>query len=260
MTCQPRGDPQKAVRAIYRKLSRAWGPQHWWPAETPFEVIVGAILTQNTSWKNVERAMASLRAAGRLSLEGIRDIAVTDLEQLVRSSGYYRQKADRLKRFVAFLDDRYGGSLENMFATSTAELRAQLLSLKGIGHETADAILVYAGNHEIFVVDAYARRILHRHGVIEGSADYDEIRSLVEGALSTKKPAEAEAVNLDFPETIVIHQPSAMSTALRSPRSQIYNEMHGLFVQVGKHYCEKLEPRCRHCPLRDLLPESGPRL
>ena len=151
---------------MYRKLSRAWGRQHWWPAETPFEVIVGAILTQNTSWTNVERALASLRAARRLSVAGIREAPLPKLEELIRSSGYFRQKARRLKNFVAFLDARYGGSLERMFATPTKQLRAELLELNGIGPETADSILLYAGNHAIFVVDAYTRRILERHEAV----------------------------------------------------------------------------------------------
>ncbi len=176
------------MRAMYRKLSRAWGRQHWWPAETPFEVIVGAILTQNTSWTNVERALASLRAAGTLNVAGIRALSLPKLQRLIRSSGYFRQKARRLKNFVAFLDARYGGSLERMFATPTAQLRAELLALNGIGPETADSILLYAGNHPIFVVDAYTRRILERHEVVSSGAKYDEIRGLVERALQHEKP------------------------------------------------------------------------
>ncbi len=180
--------PEATVRAIYRKLARAWGRQHWWPAETAFEVIVGAILTQNTAWTNVERALASLRAAGRLSVAGIREVPLPRLEQLIRSSGYFRQKARRLKHFVAFLDDRYGGSLERMFAVPTEHLRTELLELKGIGPETADSILLYAGNREIFVVDAYTRRILQRHEAVSAGAKYEEIRSLVEQALLHEKP------------------------------------------------------------------------
>ncbi len=176
--------PQAMVRKIYRKLSHSWGPQHWWPAETAFEVIAGAILTQNTSWTNVERALGESspgRSYSAWKVSG--QLAFPELEQLVRSSGYYRQKADRLKRFVSFLDERYGGSLEKMFATPTETLRAELLSLKGVGHETADSILLYAANHEIFVVDAYTRRILLRHGAITDSAKYDDVRLLVEAAL-----------------------------------------------------------------------------
>ena len=195
------------VRAIHRKLTRAWGPQHWWPAETPFEVIVGAILGQNTSWTNVERALASLRSANSLTIDAIRALPIAKLEQLVRSSGYYRQKAQRLKTFVSFIDERYNGSLEQMLAAPTGELRSQLLSLKGVGHETADAILLYAGNHEIFVVDAYARRILERHAAVDNSASYDDVRVLVERALRRHSPIAIQAeqarspTHLDCPPT-----------------------------------------------------------
>ena len=238
------------VRAIYRKLSRSWGPQHWWPAESAFEVIVGAILTQNTSWKNVERALASLRSAGALSPDATRALSLSELEPLVRSSGYYRQKAARLKNFVSFLDENYGGSLERMFAAPTGQLRAELLALKGVGPETADAILLYAAHHEVFVVDAYARRILERHAAIASTAKYDEIRLLVEGALRRERMATTARAS-DRP---LAQEPSRMSTAERSQLAQVYNEMHGLLVQAGKHYCFKLEPNCRQCPLRRLLP------
>ena len=244
--------PEATVRAMYRKLVRAWGRQHWWPAETRFEVIVGAILTQNTSWTNVERALASLRAAGKLSVAGIRQVPLPKLEQLVRSSGYFRQKAQRLKNFVAFLDARYDGSLQRMFATPTEQLRDELLALNGIGPETADSILLYAGNHSIFVVDTYTRRILERHGAVSATAKYDEIRSLVERALLREPPLPLPnaLVKLKRPE---VHPPSAMSTADRTPLTQVYNEMHGLFVQVGKHYCQKREAKCEGCPLGSML-------
>ncbi len=241
------------VRAIYRRLARSWGPQHWWPAETPFEVIVGAILGQNTSWTNVERALHSLRSADSLHIGAIRVLPIAQLEQLVRSSGYYRQKAQRLKSFVNFVDERYGGSLERMFATPTHQLRHQLLSLKGIGHETADAILLYAGNHEIFVVDAYARRILERHAAIDNSAKYDDVRDLVERALRRQIPGQPTATVL--PAKLTVHQPSVMSAASRTPTAQVCNEMHGLLVQIGKHYCHKQEPDCEQCPLQSLLPD-----
>lgn len=239
---------------MFRKLARAWGQQHWWPAETPFEVISGAILTQNTSWNNVERALTNLREAGALSLAGIREVPLEKLQALVRSSGYYRQKAERLKSFVAFVDAKHCGSLEQMFATPTSELRTQLLALKGIGPETADAILLYAGNHEVFVVDTYARRILERHAALEPLAKYDDVRSLVEGALQNQRPFPPEfstAANSGRPQ---IHSASAMSQRERSPLSQVFNEMHGLLVQVGKHYCHKQAPDCDACPLRSLLP------
>jgi endonuclease-3 related protein len=242
------------VRALYRTLARSWGPQHWWPAETPFEVIVGAILTQNTSWKNVERAMASLRSAGALSVAAIGAVPLPELQELVRSSGYYRQKAQRLKDFVNFIAANHGGSVEAMLATPTAQLRAELLSLKGIGEETADSILLYAGNHEIFVVDAYTRRILERHEVVGAKAKYDQIRVLVERALRRIKPSNREPQKCRPPRQVQIHEPSPMSTAARSSLAQAYNEMHGLLVQVGKHYCLKREPNCEACPLRSLLP------
>jgi endonuclease III related protein len=244
--------PEATVRAIYRKLSRAWGRQHWWPAETPFEVIVGAILTQNTSWTNVERAMVNLRSAGALNVEGIRALPLAKLEVLVRSSGYFRQKAQRLKSFVAFLDARHGGSLTQMFATPTQELRAELLSQNGIGPETADSILLYAGNHETFVVDAYTRRILERHLAVSDREKYDEIRGLIERALQRAQPVGSRRPSeRERPQA---HEASAMSTSQRSPLAQVYNEMHGLLVQAGKHYCLKRQPKCEVCPLGSVLP------
>ncbi len=242
---------EEKVRLIYRKLAQAWGPQHWWPAETPLEVIVGAILTQNTSWTNVERAMAQLREAGALSLEGIRNIPVTQLEVLVRSSGYFRQKAQRLKDFLAFVDAKHGGSLERMFATPSEELRAELLTQKGIGMETADSILLYAGLHSVFVVDAYTRRVFERHGVVNEPAKYDQIRLLVERALAAEEIPGASA-GLDGMRPVV-HPASAMSSAQQSNRTRVYNEMHGLLVQVAKHYCDKRRPKCDTCPLGDFL-------
>lgn len=252
-------NPQDMVRKIYRKLSRCWGPQHWWPAESAFEVIAGAILTQNTSWTNVERALSSLRQASLLSVQGIRATALPELEQLVRSSGYYRQKADRLKRFVDFLDERYDGSLERMFAAPTEMLRTELLALKGVGQETADSILLYAANHEIFVVDAYTRRILLRHGAISDNARYDEVRGLVEGALRRVTAAKPSAMKANRPAKMIVHEPSFASQAQRSPRGQAYNEMHGLLVQAGKHCCLKAAPNCLECPLRSLLPDPADR-
>lgn len=240
------------IRLFYRTLHRAWGPQHWWPAESPFEVIAGAILTQNTAWTNVHRALTNLRSAGKLSLEGIRELPIGDLEQLIRPAGYFRQKSARLKTFVAFLDANYRGSLDAMFARPTARLRAQLLALNGIGPETADSILLYAGGHEIFVVDAYTRRIFERHGLVGENARYEEIRELVERALDGKSAVAAGNSELkaeNSGQRPVVHDPSAMSTAKRSALAQHYNEFHGLIVQVGKHYCAKSKPKCESCPL-----------
>jgi len=179
----PSTSAEKEIRSYFDTLYRVWGAQHWWPAETQFEVIVGAYLTQNTAWTNVERALANLRDAGALSVDAMRRIRIAKLERLIRPSGYFRQKAQRLKTFVKFLDRRYGGSLEEMFSQPTQRLREELLSLNGVGPETADSILLYAGNHPIFVVDAYTRRILDRHGILPANTGYEEIRRLFENAL-----------------------------------------------------------------------------
>ncbi|HWJ49333.1 MAG TPA: hypothetical protein VNS62_16875, partial [Candidatus Udaeobacter sp.] len=142
-------NPAEGIRNYYAALYGVWGPQHWWPAETQFEVIVGAYLTQNTAWTNVERALVNLRQANLLSVEGIRAVKLSRLQRLIRPSGYFRQKAKRLKTFVAFLDDQYEGSLQKLFSEPTEELREELLALNGVGPETADSILLYAGNHPV---------------------------------------------------------------------------------------------------------------
>src|SRR5438552_2247227 len=250
----PKLSPEENIAAIYSILAKAWGRQHWWPAKSRFEVIVGAYLTQNTSWRNVEIAIRELRTARVLSVDGIRNISLPRLERLIRSSGYFRQKARRLKRFVSFLDRCYGGSLNRMFAQPTAELREQLLSLNGVGPETADSILLYAGQHPVFVVDAYTRRIAARHEILPASAGYEEVRMRFERALS-----EVELIQeCDAAQTGgACHLPSPMSLASRTPLAQIYNEMHGLIVGVGKNFCLKSAPRCEMCPLLHLLVSTG---
>jgi endonuclease-3 related protein len=207
----------------------------------------------------VERALASLRAARLLSLEGIRSVRLSRLERLVRSSGYFRQKARRLKNFVAFLDAQYGGSLDVMFSQNTERLRTELLNLHGVGPETADSILLYAGNHPVFVVDAYTRRILDRHEILPSNAKYEEIRELFQRALEPTdyelgaSPPESKAP-LESGFRGAAHPPSAMSTAKRTALVQVYNEMHGLIVGVGKTYCGKSKPKCDACPLQRFLP------
>jgi endonuclease-3 related protein len=207
--------PESQVRAFYGVLMERWGPQHWWPARTRFEVIVGAYLTQNTAWTNVEKAISNLRRARVLSRDGIRRLSLERLEQLVRPAGYFRQKARRLKTFLSFLDRHYGGSLDRMFAQPTGKLREQLLALNGVGPETADSILLYAGNHPVFVVDAYTRRILARHAPVasrqspvanrkspvtaparsprkDNVREYEEVRELFESALREHSAADDE--------------------------------------------------------------------
>jgi endonuclease-3 related protein len=247
-----------AIRAYYRTLFAAWGCQHWWPAQSRFEMIVGAYLTQNTAWTNVEKALRDLRRAGVLSIRGIRRMPQVRLQQLIRSAGYFRQKAQRLKRFVEFLDERYGGSLTRMFARPTSELREELLALNGVGPETADSILLYAGNHPVFVVDAYTRRILERHGIVESGADYEEIRRLFEKAFATMDPPKPglDGIPAFRGPLGSCHRPSRVSRAERTALVQIFNDMHGLIVGVGKHYCLKSQARCEQCPLQKFLPAA----
>ena len=243
------------VRLYYKVLYQAWGPQHWWPAETRFEVIVGAFLTQNTAWINVERALANLRSARLLTPEGIRNTPSSKLQRLIRPSGYFRQKTKRLKTFVTFLDKRHDGSLDKLFSQPTQILREELLSLNGVGPETADSILLYAGNHPVFVVDTYTRRILDRHNILPIKTDYEEIRRLFERALqpiSENLPVAAKE-QLRAGIRGAAHPPSAMSTAHRTALVQVYNEMHGLIVGVGKNHCGKSHPKCDQCPLQPFL-------
>lgn len=219
---QNQGPSLPVLKAYYETLISAHGPQHWWPGRTRFEVIVGAILTQNTSWKNVERAIANLRREKLLSLDALHACPTPRLAQLIRSSGYFRQKAKKLKAFTRFVHRNYSGSLTRMFAAPTEALRAQLLAVHGIGPETADSILLYAGNHPVFVVDAYARRILERHALASPKLRYDEVRALFERALP--------------------HDP------------QLFNEFHALIVHTGKHFCSARTPDCSRCALQQFLP------
>jgi len=201
----------------------AFGPQHWWPGKTQFEIIVGTILTQNTSWKNVERAIANLREARLLSPAAIERVPLPRLERLIRSSGYYRQKARKLKAFCHFLRTEYG-SLKRMFETPTMPLREKLLGVFGVGPETADSILLYAGGHPVFVVDAYTKRVLARHGWAHEKSKYDDVRWMFER---------------QFPGDV-----------------KRFNEFHALIVNTGKHFCVTQKPHCNRCPLGRYLEEG----
>src|SRR5437588_6296066 len=238
------------IPQYYTALLARYGPQNWWPARSRFEVIVGAYLTQNTNWSNVEKAMANLRRARRLGVSAMRDASLAELETLVRPSGYFRQKARSLKTFIAFLDRQYSGSLTRMFANPTAKLRAELLELNGVGPETADSILLYAGNHPVFVVDAYTRRILERHRIIHKKTSYEEIRGLVERAIRSTEPESLQVLKHGAEPR---HPVSRMSAAQRSLLAQHYNEFHALIVRTGNEFCRSL-PRCEDCPLRQFLP------
>jgi len=245
--------PADALRAYYRALLAAWGPQDWWPARTRFEVIVGAYLTQNTAWTNVERALANLRRARALSVEGIRRTPRRRLERLIRPAGYFRQKAARLKNFVRHLDTRHRGSLALMFARPTAELRAQLLALNGVGPETADSILLYGGGHASFVVDAYTRRILERHGIVGAKTSYEETRERFQNSLSGE-PAPEPVTRNPKPETrnSQLRSPKFV-VAGASPAAQVYSEYHALLVRAAKQHCLKAAPQCQGCPLEPYL-------
>lgn len=237
------------ITGYYKALVSRWGPQNWWPARSRFEVIVGAYLTQNTNWSNVEKALLNLRRVRLLSVSAMRNVPLAELEILVRPSGYFRQKARNLKTFIAFLDQQYSGSLNRMFAQPTEKLRAELLALNGVGPETADSILLYAGNHPVFVVDAYTRRVLLRHGIISEKTSYEEIRSLIEHAVSS---AEAGSLNMRKTCSDPRHASSPMSSASRGELAQHYNELHALIVRLGNHYCRKTA-KCEGCPLQPFL-------
>lgn len=253
---------------MFRLLELCLGPQHWWPAENAFEVVVGAFLTQNTAWSNVEHALQGLRQADALSPDGIRRLSLEQLETLIRPAGYFRQKGARLQQFVAHLDARYAGSLTTMLAGPLPQLRQELLALPGIGPETADAILLYAGSREVFVVDAYTRRIFQRHGLAEASDDYEAIRTRVEAALGNGQHAATSATqklaqrwheaNPNPPHRATQHRPSGASQLERSERARQFSEFHAQLVQLAKHYCLKREARCADCPLRPLLPPDSP--
>lgn len=206
-------------------MLHALGPQGWWPGRTRFEVIVGAILTQNTAWTNVARAIANLRQARVLTPKALVALPAPKLARLVQPSGYYRTKAARVKRFLRFLRARYALNLSRMFAERPSKLREELLAVSGIGPETADSILLYAGGVPVFVVDAYTRRILGRHGLIRADATYDAVQAL-------------------FTENL-------------PPDPALYNEYHALLVAVGKDFCRPL-PRCARCPLRPDLERHRP--
>lgn len=204
---------------IYEHLFNAFGPQHWWPGETRFEIIVGAILTQNTSWANVAKAIANLKGAGCLEPERLHALDAAELEPLIRPAGYFRLKAKRLRNFTQWLSDDYGGSLDALDDVETRRLREELLGISGVGPETADSILLYALDRPVFVVDTYTARVAVRHQLIELDVDYEQLQYLFESSFEPDVP--------------------------------FFNEFHALLVHVGKDYC-KPKPKCAACPLNAL--------
>jgi endonuclease III related protein len=246
-------DREASVRSYYQSLIAAWGAQDWWPAYTRFEVVVGAFLTQNTAWTNVERALGRLRAEGALNVKTIRQVPLRTLARWIRSSGYFRQKAKRLKTFVKYLDEQYAGSLERMFAAPTDRLREELLALNGVGPETADSILLYAGGHPVFVVDAYTRRIFERHGLITAQARYEDIRQLVERAFAQRTPAE---YGQKPTSPLAGRRRHKFVIRKASPSARAFDEFHALLVQAAKHHCLKAKAQCDGCPLKPFLVET----
>jgi len=207
------------IQQIYELLFERFGPQYWWPGETKDEIIVGAILTQNTNWLNVEKAIANLKRASVMSLGKLHELPQDELAELIRPAGYYNIKAKRLKNFLNWLFEQHNGSLTETEAMKTDKLREELLSINGIGKETADSILLYAFEKPVFVVDAYTYRIAARHRLIEPDCDYEQLRSLFEDNLQSNV--------------------------------QIFNEYHALLVYVGKEFCRP-KARCSGCPLNGL--------
>lgn len=201
---------------MFDRLMAHYGPTHWWPGDTPFEIAIGAILTQNTAWSNVEKALANLKRESLLHPVRILEAPVASLESALRPSGYFRQKTERVRLFCDYLVDRYQGSMARMGKKSLVSLRSELLALKGIGPETADDILLYACEKPVFVVDAYTRRILSRHGLVDESIGYEALQQRFHGVL----PADV----------------------------RLYKELHGLIVWTGKDFCRR-QPCCSGCPL-----------
>jgi endonuclease III related protein len=223
--------PAQRLRRMHDQLMHAYGPQRWWPAKTPFEVILGAYLTQNTAWKAVDRSLANLRAAGALTAEGLRALSLAKLRRLIRPSGFMTRKAPALKAFVYMFDKEFGGSLAVLAAKPTAELRERLLALPGVGPETADAILLYALGHPVPVADEYLRRIAERHGLValdRRRISYDSLANLTRQAFA-RDPAPAQV--------------------------QLFNEFHALSVAVGKAHCRRTA-QCEGCPLAEDLKTS----
>lgn len=214
--------PDNPIQEIYTRLLSFFGPQNWWPGETPFEVMVGAVLTQNTSWTNVEKALQPLKNAGLLSFEALEAMPHEALAEKIRPCGYYNLKTTRLKNLLALIQSKYDGDLDFFLNEETQTLRHTLLSVKGIGPETADSILLYAANKPAFVVDTYTYRVTSRHGIIaEDEGDYHLIQEIFLNSLP-----------LDV---------------------ALFNEYHALLVQTGKNFCKKTNPKCSECPLGSLL-------
>lgn len=208
----------KKLTEIYNRLYSHFGPQHWWPGDSPIEIAIGAILTQNTAWSNVEKAINNLKKEKLLNVSSLLKVPKRKLARLIKPAGYFNIKADRLQHFFKYLKkEKCDNQLKSLRRYPTSKLRKDLLDVKGIGPETADSILLYALNRPVFVVDAYTKRVLGRHGLMPDGAGYEEIRQFFEGSLKKSAP--------------------------------LYNEYHALIVRLAKEHC-KTKPRCQECPLK----------
>lgn len=205
------------LQEIYDRLYQFYGPQNWWPAESRIEMLVGAVLTQNTNWQNVRKAIETLRTEGMLSFDALSSLPVDTLSLFIKPSGYYNLKARRLKNLLRMIEDEYGGRLDDLLETEPYSARESLLSVKGIGPETADSILLYAGGHPLFVVDAYTHRVFSRHNLVPDDCDYQSLQDLFMDNLP--------------------HD------------SRLFNEYHALIVKTAKQFCKKNKPLCEKCPL-----------
>jgi len=208
----------KSLLKIYNLLYEKFGARHWWPGDTRLEIILGAILTQNTAWKNVEKAIKNLKRERILKLGPLTRISEKKLAKLIKPAGYYNIKSNRVKNFLSFLNAEYRGNLDRMLKTKTRKLRSELLGIKGIGPETADSILLYAGGKPVFVVDAYTKRVFSRHGFAAQEAEYEGWQQLFQDNL---------------PKDV-----------------KLYNEFHALIVELGKEFCSSKNPMCTKCPIR----------
>lgn len=217
--------PSPTLRRYYTTLLRHLGPQGWWPARTRLEVILGAILTQNTAWTNAARALQKLRGAGLLSLKALRGASLAEIEPCIRPAGFYRQKAAAVRSFLDWLDRTCHGSLHKALSRPPDGLREELLGLRGLGPETVDAILLYAGGKPYFVADAYTRRVLARHAMVSPRAGYTAVQEFMHRSLP--------------------------------PDPGMFNEFHALLVEVGKRYCRRNEALCGECPLKGFLPPGA---
>ena len=236
------------LRRAYQLMRARFGHQHWWPGETPFEVCVGAILTQNTAWTNVERAIANLKAAQVLEPGKLFALPERKLAELIRPAGYFNVKARRLRSFLRVLVEEFGGDLKRLFAGETSVVRERLLAIHGVGPETADSLLLYAGGHRSFVIDAYTKRIFQRH-------DWSPKSTRLRYA-TARRAVKVQSRRSDYDELKVLCE-SALDQKQGAARLDYWQDYHAQLVMAGKHFCRTRAPRCEECPLKPLLPKNA---